>query len=259
MVMCFRAKGGTVAIWEKPPSGDPMAPFDNPYDHLEYIRFHSDLQYLANNLISTNISINHALVAGQIGTGYSTSAGSGSTGTSPAIADGRITASNLDLYTHSLGYIPLFFVLYNGMILSGGVPVQFGSSQLRTVSAFATTSKIIIRDIGISSELDLPAVTLQYDVYIFKDPAADPVLPVFQVKTGAPEKLILGQGKIQAGQSVVRKAEPGDSPVLNFPLTRTSDTRNGNFRFLRPDGTRGDTGRYAGVLNNMDYMPVSFT
>lgn len=256
--MCFRAFDGKVAIWEKPPSGDPMAPFNEPLKHMEYVRFHSDLQYLNSQLISTAMSINHTAVAGVTGTGYSVSNG-GSASAGAQIASGQVVANEYVLYTHNLGYAPLFFALFNGTVISGGIGVQKAANQQRLVSAFSTTTQIKIRDVGISSAVALPAVTREYDVYIFKNLVADPLLPMFHVKLTNPGKrIIFGRGRISDSQITVRRTKPGDGVQLPFPVSRSVDVRNGDIRSLQADGTFTQLGSYNGTLFGFDFVPVSF-
>lgn len=257
MVMCFRAKAGKVAIWEKPPTGDPMAPFNDPLGHMEYVRFHSDLQYFNSQLIQTAISVNHASVAGAAGTSYS-GPGIGSGSTQPVSA-GNIVSTVIDLYTHDLGYVPIYFVLYAGTVLGGFTAVQEQKSprRIRFVSASATTNKIRLRDLGISNTSALSATTRSYDVYIFKNLVAVPGEPLYHAKAST-ERLTLGHGKITADELTVRRTKPGDAFELPFPVSPQIDIRNGDIRSLLADGSFQQIHKYNGGLFGYDFVPMSF-
>ena len=257
--MCFRAHDGKVAIWEKPASGDPMAPFDDPLEHMDLVRFHSDLQFLNSRLTALSVTVNHTSVAGVTGTGYSMSAGSGSTGTSTPISNGQVVTNDYTLFNHGLGYAPIYFVLFGGTVISGGLGVQKATSQLRLVSSYATTSLIRIRDVGISSQSALPAVSLNYDVYVFKDLDIDPAQPLFHVKLQDPGKRItMGHGKVSNSDDTVRRTKPGDTLNLPLPVTRQSDIRNGDIRSFKADGTYAQLAKYNGSLFSYDFVPVTF-
>lgn len=257
MVMCFRAKDGKVAFWEKPPTGDPMAPFDDPLENMEYIRFHSDLQYLANVLRGLNVSVNHPTVAGVTGSGYSVGAGGGSSGGSTPISNGQIAIADHLLFEHSLGYAPLAFVMYGDYLVSGATAVQEASNRVRMVSSWVDETNVYLREIGISSSLALGAVTRAYDAYVFKDVAADPALPLLHVKMSAPPRIIYGHGKISDDTRPIRRTAPGDQELF-LPVTRNIDIRNGGMRVMNPTDGWVDIGEYNGGLFNFDYVPVSY-
>lgn len=257
--MCFRAHGGKVAIWEKPAVGDPMAPFDTPLDHMDLVKFHSDFQFMNSRLTSLAVSVNHLVVTGVTGTGYSVAAGAGSSGTSTPISNGQVVSNEYALYTHSLGYAPLYFVLYEGTVISGAVGVQKATNQLRLVSSYATTTQIKLKDTGISSTSDLAAVTRSYDVYVFKDLAPDPGEPLFKAKlTGAGAGITMGHGKVANTEDTVRRQRPGDTLDLPVPVSRQSDVRNGDIRSVLADGSFTQVGKYNGSLFSYDFVPVTF-
>lgn len=257
MVMVFHAENGKVAIWEKPPSGDPMAPFTDPMDNLDYVRFHSDFQYLSDAIIALGQSINHTSVAGVTGTGFTVSAGSGSSGATQA-ANGQVVSAEYDLYTHSLGYVPLFFVVYDGEIISGCNVVQEDTEyRSRTVSVYATSTKIRLKDVGYSSANALGAVTRSYDVYIFRDTAADMSKPLFHVEpTLSSEAVVMGHGKITSDQRVIRRADVGESP-LYLPFERVADVGNGAIRTISPISGIHNVGKYLGFFFSTEVIPVT--
>lgn len=251
-VLCTRVHAGKMVIWEKPPSGDPMAPFDDPVANFNLIRFCSDFQYFSNALQVNGISVSHSAVAGVTGSGYA--APSSSSGNTGPIANGQIVTTNKLLYTHSLGYVPHFFVLFNGAIVYGGTVVQQTSDKkkARKVSAYATTTEIRLRDIGISSTDDLPAASISYDLIIFRDPAQVSGAPLFRMR---PAGITMGYGRITSEQRPLRRVV-GAEPFMYLPKTRVADIRNGAYRTLSPSGPK-DIGFYNGGFFNADYLKVT--
>lgn len=257
-VFCTRIKGeatpgtGKMVIWEKPASGDRMAPFDDPVEHFDLIRFCSDFQYFSSAIRVDGISVSHSLVAGVTGSGYSApSASSGSTG---PIANGQLVTTNKLLYTHSLGYAPQFIVLYNDVIVAGGTVVQMTADRrkARKVSAYATSTEIRLRDIGISSTDDLPAATISYDLIIFRDPAVVPGAPLFRA---SPSGVTLGYGRITSEERPLRRVV-GAEDYFYLPRTRIADIRNGAYRTISPSGPQ-DVGTYTGNFFSADYLKVT--
>ena len=255
--ICFRAHNGKVAIWVKPPSGDPMAPFTDPLNNLQYVRFHSDFQYLSDAIIGPGRTVNHTSVAGVTGTGFTVSAGGSSSGATQA-ANGQVVTATYDLYTHNLGYVPLFFVVYNGEIISGCNVVQEDTEyRSRTVSVFATTTKIRLKDVGYSSANSLGAVSRSYDVYIFKNTAPDMSKPLFRAKPGlSSEAVVMGHGKITSDQRVIRRAASGEA-LLYFPLDRVADIGNGAIRTISPISGVHNVGKYLGHFFTTKVIPVT--
>ena len=243
---------GKMVIWEKPGAGDPMAPFDDPVEHFDLIRFCSDFQYFSSALRVNGISVAHSSVAGVTGSGYSAPGASG--GSSGPIANGQVVTTNKLLYTHSLGYVPQFIVLYNGAIVAGGTVVQMTADKrkARKLSAYATTTEIRLRDIGISSTDALPAASISYDLIIFRDPAKVPGAPLFQA---SPAAVTLGYGRLTSEQRPLRRAV-GAEPSFYLPRTRIADIRNGAYRTITPSGPQ-DVGTYNGSFFSADYLKVT--
>lgn len=252
-VFCSRITAGKMVIWEKPAVGDKMAPFDDPVANFGLIRFSSDFQYFSNSLRVNGINVNHSAVAGVTGTGYSPPSASAPTG---PIANGQVVTGNKLLYTHGLGYVPQFMVLFNGAIVSGGTVVQQTSDRLksRKVSAYATTTEIRLRDIGISNTDALPAATISYDLIIFRDPAPIPGAPLAHIRIDG-NPIILGHGRITSEQPPLRRVV-GAEPFFYLPRTRIADMRNGAYRTITPSGPR-DIGSYNGSFFTADFLKVT--
>lgn len=260
-VICSRIRKGAtpgtgkMAIWEKPGSGDPMAPYDDPVANWDKVRFHSDFQYLNNAIQVDGISVSHALVAGVTGSGYSPPSSSATpTG---SIANGQIVVADKTVYTHSLGYVPWFQLQFQGRVVSPGTVVQLTSDRkkVRYVAPYATSSIIGLRDIGISSTDDLPAQTSSYDLVIFRQPAVvdgDP-LAHFRID-GNP--ITIGYGRVTSELRPLRRTVVGDSSFF-IPYGRSLDIRNGAIRFMN-ETEEFDLGTYTGNFISAEVIEVAF-
>lgn len=259
-VYCTRVKEGAspgtgkMVIWEKPASGDRMAPFDDPETHFDLIRFCSEFQYLNNSLRVNGITVAHSSVAGVTGSGYVAPGPNG--GSTGPVANGQVVTTNKALYTHSLGYVPQFMVLFNGALLYPGTAVQISSTkkEIRLASAYATTTEIRIREIGISSATALAAANINYDVIIFRDPAKVSGAPLFQVE---PSGISLGYGRITSEQKPMRRVVGAES-FFFIPLGRTADIRNGAYRTISPVNGTKNLGPYLGDFFLADSIKVTY-
>lgn len=254
MVLCTRIKD-KFAIWEKPVSGDPMAPYDDPAAHADKILIHSDFQYLNKHSYTTGITINHSSVSGDNGTGYQVPGPSGPASTSN-IADGQAVVAEHTLVTHGLGYVPIFFVLLDGVIVANGTVVQITTDRrrMRFVSAYATATQIKLREVGISSADDLPSLSVDYDVVVIRDPAINPSDPLFHVDLDA-GTIVLAKGRISAADRPLRRAV-GAEATFYLPLSQTLDIRNGARRTISPSGT-DDFGIYDGGMIGAEFIQVT--
>lgn len=262
----FRAKkiaghpnGGAIAIWSRPASGYIFDAFDDPVANIADIGFHSDLQYFCS-LDVRDVTVSHAQVNGVTGTGITgapTVGGTPQTSSQP-IANGQIAQANHTLYTHSLGYVPWHQVIYNDEVV-GGTAVQHEPSDGRTrrVTSYATSSIIGLRETGVSTASNLGAVSRDYTVVTFRDPAPDPAKPLFKAKISTGE-IILGRGKIDQTMKALRRAAAGETAVFKVPVTRNMDIRGGAVRTIAMDGAISDTGVYTGSLFEIYAIPVTF-
>lgn len=250
--ICFRAYQGKVCIWEKPASGDPMAPFNNPTAHMDLVRFHSDLQYLSNSIV-TDVTISHTSLAGVVGTGYTISNAGGSSGASQPITNGQIRSTTINLYQHSLGFPPLYFVLYNNQLVCPFFPVQAFEDRLRTVSPSTTNNYIRLREIAESSDVALPAVSRTYRVIVFREPVAVVGQPLFRATTNS---VVMGHGKVNSDYRNIRKATTGFD--FYVPTTPILDTRNGAVKIISATGEETTTGQYTGSFFEIETIKVSY-
>lgn len=253
----FRAKAGVVAVYNKALVGDPDAPFDDPIEYVDNILFHSDFQYLSNAIVVNPIDITHTLLAGLTGTGYSVTNGGGASSGGTPVADGQIRVSSIPLYTHNLGYAPLFQVENNRRIVSPGTVIQNPTGQLRMISAYATTTQVLLREVAISSKTDLPAWDDTYKLTIFKDPVGDPLLPTLWLRESG---MILARGKVTDENRPLRRVGPDDDPNSAFylPIDRTIDIKNGAIRNISPFAGVRDFGIYNGSFVSMSSIEVIY-
>ncbi len=250
----FRAKVGVVAIFEKPPSGDPMAPFDDPVGNLQYVKFHSDLQYLSNQITAGPIDITHTLLAGATGTGITVGNGSQNTNAAP-VASGQIRQSSIALYTHGLGYVPLFQVINNNRIVSPGLVIQNPTSQFRMISAYATTTQIFLYELAISSASDLPSWDETYYINIFRNPEADPLLPTLHIQESG---MVLAKGKVTDAHRPLRRMGSDDLTPFYLPIGRTVDIKNGAIRNISALAGIKDFGLYTGGFTSSEAIRVTY-
>lgn len=258
MTFCFfiSADDEKLAIWEKPLSGDIFAPYDDPLANMDKVKFHSDLQYLASQAVSSNITINHTSLAGVTGTGYQAGNGGGpASGSSAPISDGQIRVSSIELSTHGLGYVPLCYVLYNNRIVSPGTVVQTDSDMIRMVSVYVTTTKVFLREIAISSAVALPAISRDYSVLVFREPIADPLQPTLFLSRDNP--MVLAKGKITEDNRPLRASVASDARFY-VPIERTIDIKNGAIRNISPLDGIIDYGSYNGNFSTARSVLVTY-
>lgn len=254
--LCQRLHEDYWAIWEKPTSGDPMAPFDDPTAYWDKIRFHSELQYLNDSISPSPISLTHQSVAGVTGSGYVPPSTPGGAGNSGPISHGQILIQDQTLYTHGLGFVPMFSVRWDGLALYPGMVVYQDkvNGHIRFASAYATTSIIGIRNVGISSTTTMPSLTTSYDVTIFRQPAKVPGAPLAHVKQAGGEEFIMGHGRITSAQIPLRQAAPGDTETFNYPVGPCVDIWGGAVRTITLDGNKDYGGAY-GYIGGLIQAP----
>lgn len=211
------------------PNSTRNAPLNNPNSHLDKIYFHSDFDYCEVGFGPTNVTINHSSVS----PGGSPSG----VGLNALLVYGTYSASNV-LLTHSLGYIPDFMVIADGDIIYGGTPIQYLSDgRTRNVTAYATTSQIILYETAIRTSSTIPALSKTYTIIVFLQPpeASGNVLIDFNPTSGTVE---MGKGKFNSSRRYLQIV-PGGSP-FGFARGRTIDLNKGAPRFVDPDGTITD-------------------
>lgn len=253
MSVRFYADEIRCAIYEEAPGGgDPLnpnsqmnRPIISPLSWLDNVYFHSDLGYypVAAN---TTTTISHPSVAGRTVT-------VGSDAYLSQLYYGQSLTFDHLLLTHGLGYVPRFFVAYDGKMIPHGMPVQSASGGVRLVSAYATTTQIRLREFATSSASTLPAVTRSYQVLAFRNNIVDPSLPMLRIEPG---DVVFGQGKFRANEPHLRATGPGDS-LFAQAQNRTAGIRNGSFRAYPPNGSPVDLGNFTGSFAAPTYINVT--
>lgn len=242
-----------VAIFEEAPGGgeadDINAPRHrpalDPVGWINNVYFHSDLGYYAVAAHGTT-GIVHSAVAGRTVT-------VGADAYLSQLYYGRSQVFDHLLLQHNLGYVPKFFVAYDGKMIPHGMPVQESGGGVRLVSAYATASQIRLREFATSSASDLPSASRNYQVLAFRNNVVVPGLPMLEIEPG---QVIFGQGKFIAGQPHLRATGPGDT-VFAQAKGPTAGVRNGAFRAWPPNGAPVDLGVYTGGLGAPSFINVT--
>lgn len=236
--------GGVSAVFEEAPGGGDVhdiaslrnRPAASPVDWLANILFHADFDYYQVALGPTDVTINHAAVAGVVTTVVSKM--------SYAVQRaGQIVKTHYDLVTHDLGYVPRYMVISGSGIIAPGSLIQVESGRDRVVTPYATTTKIRLLDIGTSSASTLSAMSKTYTVLVFRQPAIENAHPLdFDADDGG---TILGRGKFDSRRKMLRVAGAGDS-AFDIPRGPTSDINGGAKKTVQADGTTVTAAGYAG-------------
>lgn len=247
MKMVTKVLGSKAAVYQKPVSGDPLAPFHDPGDHLDKVLFHSDLDFYRRHMGPTEVTVSLPAVAGS--TRQFTA--------SPRLNIlGQVSISDISVLTHSLGYVPNYDIIWNGGSLIDGDLVQeiadAGGSRGRYLSHWADETDIYISSRGISSDSSLPSMSFTCTVVVYKlGQAAGNVVFDFSTATG---RLTLGKGMFDSDEVLLRaQGQAGDSPY-DIALGQSIDIRNGRSRVARPNGTVSDESGYNGSF----IAPASF-
>lgn len=241
------------AIFEEAPGGgDPLDPNSlsnrlvlNPLAWLDNILFHSDLGYYGV-VASGTTAVSHPAVAGRTVT-------VGSDAYLSQLYYGQSQVFDHLLLQHNLGYVPRFFVAYDGKMIPHGMPVQTSGAAVRLVCAYATTTQIRLREFASSSAADLPAAVRSYQVLAFRNNAVDPALHLLKIEPG---DVVFGQGKYRANNPHLRATGQGDT-VFAQAKTRTAGARNGAFRAYPPNGAPVDLGPFTGTLPAPTFINVT--
>lgn len=241
---------GKFAIFEEAPGGgdvqSPTAlrhrPLNDPMNWLPNIFFHSDFNYYG--VVAKNLGklVSHAAVPGA-------TTNVGGTG---LIVVGQEVARTISLLTHNLGYIPLFFVAIGNQMFAHGTPVQIQDGGQRYVTAYATNTEIVLREVGFSTANPLPAVNLTYQVIVFRNVAADPSLPLVEL---GPARAIFGRGKFQIAQAHLRQVASGESP-FSIQQGVSAAILNGGIGIRKPDGSTAFIGGFNGAVPSPDVINV---
>lgn len=235
-----KGSDGKVAIYEKPTSGDPEAPFTDPGQHLDKVRFHTDFDMYRVAEGPTEVTVTLPAVAAASRT-FSANY--------PLTILGQEGVADVLLLTHSLGIVPRYQIIYGANELVDGDLVQHisdGNGQrARYLSHWADTSGIYLRSSGYSSSPgSLASMSFTCEVVVFTPGAVvDDVLIDFDAATG---RLQLAGGMFDSDQPLLRaQGQAGDSP-WDIQVSRSIDIDNGRSRVARADGSVTTEAGYGG-------------
>jgi hypothetical protein len=237
MVLCMRMRKTAAdavpkfVVFTEPPTGDAMAPFDDPVANWRFVWFASQFDYYKIAHHGAH-ALTHQAVAGvsQVIGGLDIS--------------GQCLEQDQVLYTHNLGYAPRFKIAIGSVLIQNYHPVQIvGSTQVRTVAFYTTTTELHCINFGTSDASTLAAATVTYDVLLFRPQGDgyDPTLPVFSAKRG-----ILAQGMVRKTDVMLRRSDDLDTSPFDLNLAPSADIDRGCIQWLNPDGTTTTIGPYGG-------------
>jgi len=213
------------------PNSARNAPLNNPGANLQYLYFHSDYDPMEVAFGPTTVAVSHGTIP----------AGSPSGGIA-GLNNGRVFggySTSHVLLTHSLGYEPDFFILQGLNAVHPGYPIQFDSAdgRSRNVTAYATTSQIILYEYGVQTSNALAGLSVNYTTLVLKRPpaASGDILMDFDPVSGIVK---MGLDKFSSDRRYLQIVS-GGSP-FSLPLDRTIDLANGAPRSVSPDGAIRD-------------------
>jgi hypothetical protein len=206
-------------------------PAKSPLNWLSHLYFHSSLDPMEVAVGPQVVNVSHASIP----------AGSG--------ADGVLTWDNSQFYggwstthtllNHGLGYPPDFLLLSGSNVIHPGYPIQFDSSdgRSRCVTAYATSSQILLYEFGIRATNAMAAVTVPYTVIVLRRPPAPTGNVMFEFEPD--DGLVrMGKEKFRSDRRYLQVVA-GGSP-FGLPTGKTIDLKNGTFRSVAPNGSARD-------------------
>jgi len=226
------------------PDAARNAPLKDPAGNLSNVHFHSDFDYYELAYGPATVNVNHTALSGY-------------TGPDIGIAqlelhlEGQQDIREYTLVTHNLGYVPRYFVAYNGSRLGNGQMVQNSGGFWRIVAPFATSSIIGLREWLASGSSSLAGVTRSYEVMVFANPSQTPSLPLMGFDGS---DLVLGRGRIRSSKRYLRRVKAGES---SFDINRdvTMDVTNGRIKIVSGGNAYTEPG-YDGSFSGPSYVAV---
>lgn len=224
---------GRCALYDEPssagaadnPNAARNAPLNNPTTNLQYLYFHSDLDYMEVSHGPTNAGVGHPAVP----------AAAAVPGQAAVVVAGGWFNSTV-LLTHNLGYVPDFFVVRNGDIVYPGTNVQYEPSdgRARFVTVYATATQIVLYEWALQTGNVLAGSNQTYTVVVFRQPPAPSgnILLDFNPATGI---VRMGREKFNSSRRYLQVTPGGTS--YGFALGKTIDLNNGAPRYVDPDGS----------------------
>ncbi|WP_116654446.1 hypothetical protein [Pelagibacterium sediminicola] len=248
---------GIVACFEEPnTTGHPLdfdaprnAPAKNPAAHVASVYWHSDFFQYELAMPLQTVSVSHPSLAGRV----QVYGGDSFWVQLPEVQGwGRSGTAERTLVTHSLGYEPLAYVVWNGLLVTPGTIVQTESNgRARSVCAFVTSSVVGLFETMNSSNTALSAVSRTYQVLIFRQPAADAGKPLFG-RVGS--DVVIGRGKIDTSKQYMHAVAPGETPYV-IPQGPIGDIGNGRARIAVGSNVITETD-YVGSFTGPSFLTI---
>lgn len=234
------------------------SPVRSPASFISSVYFHTDFFQYELAMPIQSINVNHPGLGGR--TSYWGPANqywiNSATFTSaiPYAVPGQTASNQTLLVAHSLGYVPLAFVAWNGRMLMPGVAVQVESEgKTRFVSAFVDTYGVYIREVYNSTDATINGTNQSYQVLVFKTSVDSSGFPLMGINQ-ANGQFILGRGKINTINSYLRRTGAGDTP-FSIDYGPTVDINSGRTRIISGGSNTTEPG-YAGGFGGSAYTSV---
>lgn len=237
---------------------DPAnAPAKDPASHLDRIYWHSEFVVHELAIPAQVIEITHPAVNTQtlyynMTVGFTGGSPTPTTG-GPVMygVQGARSVTDILLYEHNLGYKPSYIVALGNGTIGNGTLVQVSGGGYRSVSPYVTDTEIRMKVVAIAGSANLPATTLTYGVFLFREPEQDPSKALFGKDGG---HLVLGRGRIDSQYKYLRRVAGAESS-FDYNTGRTVDYANGGTRQVIGDVVQ-QFGAYQGTFGGSFYYPV---
>lgn len=236
------------------------APAKYPHLYLDKVYWHSAFTQHELALGPIAQSVSHTLLNSAVNYyNVATSAGFGGTPvSSPGAVSGiwygvrgarRVT--DIEVYTHGLGYKPHFVVSAGNGVIGSGTLVQRTAQSHRSITPYVTNTKLIFREVCFADEVNLSAGSVTYGLLFFRQPAQDPDKALFG-KIGS--HVQLGRGRIDSQYKYLRESLPAESSV-DLNLGHTIEYALGGSKQVIGD-VSSVHGNFIGDFSGTDFLAV---
>lgn len=225
---------GHVAVFDEAPGGgDPGSPaalcnrpLRDPLNWLTHLSYHSAFNLL-ELMSDTEVVVAHPAVSAVAGPGGETISGG-----EYSYDGGTI---NYAVLTHGIGdYEPLVLVVAGDDVLTPGYIIQANAGgAARYISAYSTTTQVVIREVAARGTSVLPALNQTYRILVFRNPREPE--GNLAIEIDPPEDVVrLGRGRFDLSRRymVVRD---GGTP-FGLATGPTISLGNGAVIFRNPSG-----------------------
>ena len=191
---------------------------------LNYLYFHSDLNYLGNTDSSTTLIYHPARAA------------------TPAVSSGKYSGVTYNLSSgeqewtllnHSGTIDSPFIIKINNNQIPSGYPVQMNGASVRSVSAYNDGTSIKLREKWMTVKDSLSAAFQTYTVYVFKILGNNTTTSLNKLQATA-TSFTAGAGRLNTDYKYLRRAS--GTPDFYFIKGKTADTERGYMKVIAPNG-----------------------